>query len=548
MDARQNSTGYTALVSIASIGRITMEQTDLHTYRKKIKTLEELKQIIGPRPRQKKVIMCHGTFDIVHPGHIRHLLFAKSKGDILVASLTCDAHIGKANMRPYVPEYLRAINLAAFEMVDYVIVDYEKTPLTNIQEIQPDYFCKGYEYVQGGALHPKTKEESDIIDSYGGEIIFTPGDVVYSSSHLIETHMPNLAAEKLMLLMDAEKLSFEDLTQTLKHFQNIKVHVVGDTIIDSFTHCTMIGGMTKTPTMSVRYDRRQDYVGGAAVVAKHLKAAGAQVTFSTILGDDDLKDYVLNDLEQAGIKTQAIIDSTRPTTNKNAVVVGTYRLLKIDTLDNRSISDKVLKKLTSYIEKTSCDVIVFSDFRHGIFSKETIPSLINAIPENIIKVADSQVASRWGNILDFKGFDLITPNEREARFALGDQDSVIRPLGTELYKQSGSKLMILKVGERGAMVFRNRDEDDVRGFFTLDSFCTTVVDPVGAGDALLAYATLGLASSKNPVLASILGGCAAAIECEKDGNIPVFPKDITDKIENLEEQMTYRKSSLRKIA
>lgn len=525
-----------------------MEQTDLHRYSKKIKTLSELLEIIGSRPRKQKVIMCHGTFDIVHPGHIRHLLYAKSKGDILVASLTCDTHIVKADMRPYVPEYLRAINLAAFEMVDYVIIDYEKTPLTNIKQIQPDYFCKGYEYFQGGALHPKTQEEREIIDSYGGEIIFTPGDVVYSSSHLIETHMPNLAAEKLMLLMDAEGLSFEDLSEVLSQFQNIKVHVVGDTIIDSFTHCTMIGGMTKTPTMSVRYDRRQDYIGGAAVVAKHLKAAGAQVTFSTVLGDDEFKDYVLSDLKDAGINTQAIIDPTRPTTNKNAVVVGTYRLLKIDTLDNRSISHKVLESLTSYIEKTPCDIIVFSDFRHGIFSKETIPTLIKAISPNVLKVADSQVASRWGNILDFKGFDLITPNEREARFALGDQDSVIRPLGTELYRQSESKLMILKVAERGAMIFRSSDRNDVRSFFALDSFCNSVVDPVGAGDALLAYATLGLSVSKDPVLASILGSCAAAIECEKDGNIPVSPKDISSKLNDLKNQMTYNNNTLKKIA
>ena len=74
----------------------------------KIKTVEELCAAIGPRPRQKRVIMCHGTFDIVHPGHIRHLLYAKTKGDILVASLTADEHIQKANFRPYVPEDLRA--------------------------------------------------------------------------------------------------------------------------------------------------------------------------------------------------------------------------------------------------------------------------------------------------------------------------------------------------------------------------------------------------------------------------------------------------------
>jgi len=100
--------------------------------RSKIKTVDELAKCIGPRPRAKKVIMCHGTFDIVHPGHIRHLMYAKSKADILVASLTADKHITKANFRPFVPQELRAMNLAALELVDYVVIDRNPTPIENL--------------------------------------------------------------------------------------------------------------------------------------------------------------------------------------------------------------------------------------------------------------------------------------------------------------------------------------------------------------------------------------------------------------------------------
>src|SRR5258707_15544962 len=111
----------------------------------KVKTVGELIGLVGPRPRGKKVIMCHGVFDIVHPGHVRHLLYAKSKGDLLVASLTADAHIAKANFRPFVPQELRAFNLAALEAVDFVVIDNDPTPIKNIATIQPDYFAKGYE-------------------------------------------------------------------------------------------------------------------------------------------------------------------------------------------------------------------------------------------------------------------------------------------------------------------------------------------------------------------------------------------------------------------
>src|ERR687889_229927 len=115
-------------------------------YGHKIKTLEGLREAIGPLPRKERVIMCHGTFDIVHPGHLRHLMYAKEKADLLIASLTADEHIMKANHRPYVPQELRAANLAALEMVDYVIVDPNPTPVQQMAVIQPDYFAKGYQY------------------------------------------------------------------------------------------------------------------------------------------------------------------------------------------------------------------------------------------------------------------------------------------------------------------------------------------------------------------------------------------------------------------
>jgi rfaE bifunctional protein kinase chain/domain len=516
-----------------------MDQASKNQVSHKIKTVEELCKAIGPRPRHRKVIMCHGTFDVVHPGHIRHLLYAKTKGDILVASLTCDEHIAKSNFRPYVPEELRAINLAALEMVDYVIIDRDPTPLKNLRVIQPDYFAKGYEYFNGG-VNPKTQEEMNVLESFGGEVIFTPGDIVYSSTALIELDPPKIATEKLMTLMNAESISFKDLYDTLDKLKDIKVHVVGDTIVDSYTYCDMIGGMTKTPTMSVRFEKKTDFVGGAGVVAKHLRAAGADVRFSTVLGEDALKDFVLDDLNKTGVRTMPIIDETRPTTNKNAIVAGGYRLLKVDTLDNRSISGRILERMKEQIASHNADSLVFSDFRHGIFNRNTIPELTGAIPDNVYRVADSQVASRWGNILEFEDFDLITPNEREARFALGDQDSVIRPLALELHKRSRCKTLILKMGERGIITYRSNSPVDFRAFFTIDSFVEHLVDAVGAGDALLAYATLAMIATKNEVIASILGTMAAGVECEQDGNWPVTPDLVRKKIRRIETHSLYK--------
>lgn len=510
----------------------------LEKYGHKIKTVEELEELIGPFPRDNKVIMCHGVFDVVHPGHVRHFLYAKSKADILIASLTADKHITKGQYRPHVPEKLRALNLAAFEVIDYVLIDHDDKPLKNLANLKPDFFAKGYEYVSDG-LPENTQEESDVLAQYGGEMLFTPGDIVYSSSSLINLAPPAIQTEKLLTLMESHNVSFNDLNETLDKLAGKTVHVVGDTIVDSYTQTTMIGGQTKTPTMSVHYQERNDFNGGAAIVAKHLRAAGANVVFTTVLGDDDFKNFVIKDLEEAQVDCRAIIDSTRPTTNKNAIVAGGYRLLKIDTLDNRTIGDEILSEITSNVQDVQCDALVYSDFRHGIFNRRTIPALLEAIPENVFKVADSQVASRWGNITEFKNFDLITPNEREARFSLADQDSGIRPLAASLYDQCQCKNLILKLGDRGVYTCNSPDHENSQSFFVVDSFVDRVVDAVGAGDALLAYATLSMVATENPVIATILGSMAAAAECELDGNYPITPEDVRKKIEGVERRASF---------
>ena len=173
-------------------------------------------------------------------------------------------------------------------------------------------------------MHLKTVRRK--FDSYGGEIIFTPGDIVYCPPRL-ELAPPKISSDKLLTLMRSEGITFDDLRKALSLFQGTKVHVLGDTIVDSYTYCTMIGSGTKTPTFSVKYENCVNFSGGAAVVAKHLRQAGADVRFSTVLGNDDLKDFVLKDLEAAGLKCDVIIDKTRPTHQKNAFMSGGYPLL-----------------------------------------------------------------------------------------------------------------------------------------------------------------------------------------------------------------------------
>lgn len=515
---------------------------DTHSIRErfshKIKSIDEVRAVVGVYPREKSVVMCHGTFDVVHPGHLRHLLYAKSKADVLVVSVTADVHVSKGELRPHVPQDLRAASLAAYEFVDFVVIDGNATPIENLRTLQPDFFVKGFDY-SAGVVNPKTDEERETVTAYGGQMIFSPGDFVLSSTRLIRSAPPDIRYERLLSVMERAKITFDDLRRTLASVTGTSVCVLGDTIIDSYTRCSMIGGQTKTPTVSVLFESLEHFVGGAGVVAKHLAAAGAQVDFLTLLGDDELGRFAIKDLEAAGVAIRPIIDKSRPTTDKNAILVDQYRLLKVDTLDNRPMDGTIRSRFSELLVKSTSDVVVFSDFRHGIFNRASIPELTKSIPPQAFKVADSQVASRWGNITEFVGFDLITPNEREARFSLGDQDSNLRSLASTLYAEAQCKMLILKLGERGSMTYKSQNPTDFRGWFQLDSFTTSAIDPVGAGDALLAYASLALKVSGSPEQAAILGSIAAACECEVDGNVPVSHAEVAARIDVIERVATF---------
>jgi len=500
----------------------------------KIKKVEELQAIIEKIKNHKKTVMCHGTFDIVHPGHIRHLIYAKEKGDILIASLTADKFITKNKDGPFIPEELRARNLAALEIVDFVVIDYHDKPIENLLLLKPDYFVKGFEYSKDG-IHPKTKEEMEAVSSYGGEVIFSPGDVVYSSTHFQTIKKPNISLEKLISIMDAENVSFNDVEKAFNRYSGTKVHVIGDTIVDKYSFCSILGPTTKTPTFSVKFQSADTFVGGAGVVAKHLKSLGANVTFTTVLGNDELKEYVLKDLKEWGINVNVVVDDSRPTTLKERFWAEGYKLLQVDTVDSSIVNNEIIKEMSDFLAKDEVDVVIFSDFRHGIFNKESVKILTDSIPAKSIKVADSQVSNRWGNILDFKNFDILIPNENEARFALADQDSGVRPLGTVLYKKAKPTYLILKLGEKGIMVFRDSAYNP-RDFFIIESFVESLVDGLGAGDAMLAAASLAYVNSKNILTSSILGNIAAAIACEVEGNIPVSTKNIQSKIKSLKEK------------
>src|SRR5581483_10733096 len=153
---------------------------------RKVRSLNELLSFRDQARRDgQTVVHCHGCFDIVHPGHIHHLQYAKSLGDVLVVSVSADSQVNKGVHRPLIPDDLRVASLAALECVDAVYLNPDPTAAELLEQLKPDIYVKGREYER--SIDPRFLRERDTVTRSGGRVVFSSGDIVYSSTALIGT-------------------------------------------------------------------------------------------------------------------------------------------------------------------------------------------------------------------------------------------------------------------------------------------------------------------------------------------------------------------------
>src|SRR3984957_17951755 len=139
---------------------------------KKICTLDRLLTIRrSAREAGRTMVHCHGCFDIVRPGHIQHLQYARSLGDELVVSVSADSQVNKGVDRPLIPDDLRASSLAALECVDWVHVNAHPTSVELLESLKPDIYVKGREYERN--LDPRFLAERDMVERHGGRVVFS---------------------------------------------------------------------------------------------------------------------------------------------------------------------------------------------------------------------------------------------------------------------------------------------------------------------------------------------------------------------------------------
>ncbi|MFI4855818.1 MAG: PfkB family carbohydrate kinase [Phycisphaerales bacterium JB065] len=475
----------------------------------------------------RSVVQCHGCFDIVHPGHIRHLQHAARQGDLLLVTITADACVNKGDGRPLFSEELRAENLAALDCVDLVYVNPDPTAEKLLDEVRPDIFIKGREYESNN--DPRFAAEREAVERHGGRVVFSSGDIVFSSTALVSAmeHREDPVHARLRQLAQAHKLTAERVSSLVGALKGQRIVVVGEPIIDTYIYCDRPDVASESAVLSLRPLERVSYDGGAAVIARHIAALGGSPVLVTALPQTHQAELFRERMSDLGIEVRSIAVEA-PMLEKQRLLVGSQKVMKLDlvrplALDSVKRSELLELAKDAAQEHGGADGAILADFGLDLLTPRSLAEMCEALRGAVGFVA-GDVSGRKSALLSMKKVDLLCPTEVEMRAAVSDYDSSLNSVVWKLMQQTGAKQVITTMGDEGLIAF-----DRVRGASGEDwstrvtgehipSLCPYAVDNLGCGDALLAATTMVRIAGAELPEAALLGAVAASIEAGMVGN------------------------------
>ncbi len=479
------------------------------------------------KPRKlETTVLVSGKFNVIHPGHLRLFRFAKECGDRLIVAVESDAMAGND---AHVPEQYRLDGVKSNSYVDHAFI-YDKATELLVHDLKPDVVVKGKEH------ETRHNPEAEVLSSYGGKLLFSSGDAIFSSLDLIQREVIQSTARNIRLPEDylcRHKITHDGLAEIIRKFSGLKVIVVGDLIVDEYITCQALGMSQEDPAIVVTPVDQQQFVGGAGIVAAHAAGLGADVSFFSISGSDPSAVFCAQKLEQYKVSGHILSDGTRPTTLKQRFRSKGKSLLRVNHLHHESISrelqDKMLSRLKKHIPQA--DLIVFSDFNYGCLPQRLVDKICELAHDNgVMMVADSQSSSQIGDVARFKRMDLLTPTEHEARISTRNHEDGLVVLAENLRKQSEATNILLKMGEEGLLIHAGGKKPGSFMTDRLQALNSHPKDVAGAGDSLLIAGALAMATGADIWQAALLGSVAAAIQVGRVGNTPITRDELLREI------------------
>ena len=469
------------------------------------------------RASGKTVVHCHGTFDLVHPGHIRHFQAARAQGDALVVTVTPDVFVNKGPGRPVFNERLRAESIAALEAVELVAINEWPTAVEAIGLIRPDVYAKGADYERReDDLTGMILEEESAVLATGGRIHFTQ-DVTFSSTQLLNAHFDVFPPEAGDFLSSfRERHSADDIIQLLESLCELDVVVVGDAIIDEYHYCRPYGMARKSSTIAAQVLRQESYLGGALAVANHLAAFCRRVCLISCLGSLDSRESEIRAGLKPNVEPHFVMRDDAPTVIKRRYVQPflTQKLFEVSFFTDAPLADALGSETAALVARhaADADLTVVADFDNGFLGPQAITALGESARFLAVNAQSNAINLGFNDITKYARADYACLDREEALLAVRDRFAQLDEVAERLAAHLGASLFTVTRGPEGAIV-RSREE-----IARVPAFSTEVVDTIGAGDAFLALTSPLAFLRAEPEVIGFVGNAVGTLAVKIIGN------------------------------
>ena len=458
---------------------------------------------------KKKIVLCHGVFDVIHPGHINYLKKAKQLGDILAVSVTSDEFVNKGPGRPVFNINQRMNFLSELKFVDRVYESNNFTAEKIIEKIKPDYYCKGIDYPNKKINQDKNlKKEILSLKKNNGKFVVI-NEKKFSSSKIInENNLQNLKKENVSYINSLKKKnSLNKIKFDLNKFKKLKVLVVGEMIVDNYIFIDPVGKSGKEPILIFKKKNEDKFIGGSGYISNLISSFVNSIDLVTCIGEKNNElSFIRNNLNKK-VKMHFVIKKDSPTivknryldSYKNNKIMGIYKLN--DQLMSSFEEKEVIKKLSKLTKK--CDLIIIADYGHGFLTKSVRNYLQKFKKKIYLNTQINSFNRSFQTLLNYKNINTLILNESEIRHETRDQHSKIDLLVNKLRKKIKFKHLIVTQGRYGSTHFVGKKK------YYCPAFNENAVDTTGAGDTFFAFASLGLSAKINYKLMNLISSVAS---------------------------------------
>ncbi len=483
--------------------------------RNKIRPIEELGSIADKlKAKGEKVVLCHGVFDLLHMGHVRHLETARREGTTLFVTLTADPFVNKGPGRPVFTDQLRAEMIGSLEYVDWVGINEAPTAKPVLKAIKPDIYVKGSDYkTASDDITGEIVSETEAVEAHGGKIVFTD-DITFSSSTLINQHLGVYEPTLQHLLEDMRaKNKIAELLGALENLKDLKILFIGDAIIDEYQYVRPMGKSAKENMIASLYEEREVFAGGVFAAANHAAGFSDNVEIITCLGSFDSYEDLVRDSLKPNVKLNTVYREDAPTTRKCRFVDTGYsmrKLFEVYHMEDTPLSGETKGQLNSLIEDRikEADLVVVTDFGHGLLDKDTIKLLTEKAPFLAVNTQSNSANHGYNLISRYSRADYVCIDEQEARLAIHDKFIDLDTAITELLpKTIDCSKMVVTQGKYGCYAY-----DHDKGITKVPVLNSTIIDTVGAGDAFFSITAPLVATNVPMDLVGFLGNAVGALK------------------------------------